>query len=82
MPFFTSQESLNEWARANADANRKELKRAKEEYENAIAGIGKDEWMAMNHIENEAAWEHHIEWRRDYVKSIERKIRKYERMIK
>lgn len=80
--FYTNKADYVEWLNRQVELIRtKALPMAKREYELALAGVGKEAWMSMNNITDEAEWQKHIEWRKDCVAYEERRIRKYQREI-
>lgn len=87
--FWETAEAYAEHNRREADAIRNNgLRQAKEEYEKELHDEKtKNAWLRMNNLtsdkvsdeERAVIWEDHLRWRRDYIKSLERKIRKLER---
>lgn len=87
--FFTDAKTYAEYNRREADAIRKHgLRQAKEEYEKALYDAEtKTAWLRMNNLTSDrysdedraVAWEDYLKWRRNYIKYLERKIRKLER---
>lgn len=81
---FTTKESLIAWYNGEIEAiTNNGLRQAKENYENALKGIGKEKWMRFNNISetNEEAWQMHLNWLKDQVRYLERKIKKYQKEI-
>lgn len=86
---FTSAESYADWNRRQAEAIRNNgLRMMREELDKALdEEDAKEKWLSMNGLYTngitdevrEYEWERHIKWMRDYIKSLERKIRKLER---
>lgn len=84
LAMFTTKESYVRWLKNEIEAIRKHgLRQAIEEYESALKGETKERWMRFNNIplENEEAWNQHLNWLRGTVEDIEKKIKKYEREI-
>lgn len=84
LAMFTTKESLVNWHKNEIEAIRNNgLKMAKEEYEAALRGEGKEWWMRWNNIPEteEEHWNRHLDWLREQVEYLERKIRKYQRVI-
>ena len=79
---FTTKEELVNWYTNEIEAIRNNgLKLAREMYEAALKGEGKESWMKFNNTTDEAVWIHHLRWLKNQVKYHERKIKKYEREI-
>ena len=81
---FTTKEALVNWYQNEIEAIRNNgLKNAREEYEAALKGEGKEWWMRWNHIPEteEERWNSHLDYLKDQVEYLERKIRKYQRVI-
>ena len=79
---FTTKESYVTWLNNEIEAIRKNgLRMAKEEYEKALNGEGKERWMSFNNTTNEEHWNLHLNWLKDQVEYLERKIKKYQREI-
>lgn len=82
LAMFTTKESLVTWYKNEIEAIRNNgLRQAKEEYEAALQGEGKEWWMRWNNTTDEEVWNRHLEWMREQVEYLERKIRKYQREI-
>ena len=84
LAMFTTKEALVAWYEREIEAITKNgLRQAREDYENALKGIGKEKWLTMNNcsVNNEEIWQQHLDWLRGQVKYMERKIRKYQRQI-
>lgn len=79
---FTTKESYVTWLSNEIEAIRNHgLKQATEEYEAALRGEGKEKWMSFNKTTDEEIWNLHLNWLKDQVKYLERKIKKYQREI-
>lgn len=79
---FTTKESFITWMENEIEAIRNNgLKNAKEAYETALRGEGKEAWMRLNNTTDEKAWNRHLSWLREQVEYLEKKIRKYQREI-
>ena len=84
---FTTKEAFVEWHQREIEAIRKNgLKFAKEQYEKALRGEGKEAWLKWNNasIDSEGAdemWAHYLDYLKGDVAYLERKIKKYERAI-
>ena len=82
LAIFTTKESYVTWLTNEIEAIRKHgLRQAKEEYEAALRGEGKEKWMNFNKTTDEGIWNRHLNWLRGQVEYLERKIRKYQREI-
>lgn len=82
LAMFTTKESYINWLKNEIEAIRNNgLKRAKEMYEAALKGEGKESWMSFNKTTSEEVWNSHLSWLREQVEYPERKIRKYQREI-
>lgn len=84
VPFFSTKESLANWARREAELIRTNgLDCARREYAAVCAGQGKAEWLKWNRIPADRAdelWQTHIDWHKKNVAYLERKVRKLERL--
>ena len=79
---FTTKEALVNWYQNEIEAIRNNgLKNAKEMYEAALKGEGKEEWMAFNNTTDEGMWNRYLAWLKDQIKYLENKIKKYQREI-
>lgn len=81
---FTTKEALVNWYQNEIEAIRNNgLKMAKKEYEAALKGEGKESWMRMNNIPEteEEYWNRYLNYLKGQVEYLERKIRKYQRVI-
>ena len=82
LAMFTTKESYIAWLNNEIEAIRNNgLRQAKEEYEKALRGEGKESWMRLNNTDNEYAWNHHLSWLRGQVEYHEKKIKKYQSEI-
>lgn len=87
IPMFETKESYADYLQRKIEAVEKNgLALRKKAYEDAVNGVSNErEWfLRENHIskENEeAAWQHHLEWMHDQVKYIEKDIRKMKREL-
>lgn len=86
LSLFTTKEQQVEYLNRLADSiEANGLRQAREELSKAEQGVGKAGFLKMNNIPEEKyeeVWAHHIEWLRDNVKYLERKVRKYRKMAK
>ena len=79
---FTTTEDRVTWYQNEIEAIRNNgLKNAKEAYETALRGEGKESWMRLNNTTDEEMWNRHLGWMREQIEHLERKIRKYQREI-
>ena len=79
---FTTKEDLVNWYQNEIEAIRNNgLKNAREMYEAALRGEGKENWMKLNNTTDEGMWNHHLRWLREQIAYLERKIRNYQREI-
>lgn len=79
MSMFRTPQQFAEWANSHADYLERGLKREKETYEQELQGVGRESFLEWNHISDDKAdemWEHHHEWRRGSIASMERRIKK------
>lgn len=84
IPVFTTKESLVAWYEREIESIRNNgLKQAKEDLEKALKGESRKTWMKFNNIDesNNEIWEQHLDWLRGNVAYLERKIKKYQRII-
>lgn len=82
LSMFTTKESYVAWLENEIEAIRKNgLKAAKEQYELALEGVGKESWMRFNKTSDEAVWEQHLNWLKGLVEYLEKKIKKYQKEI-
>ena len=82
LSMFTTKESRITWLENEIKAIRENgLKMAKEQYELALTGNGKESWMRLNKTNCEEAWYQHLLWMKDQIKYLERKIRKYQKEL-
>lgn len=87
LAMFTTKEGFVKWHEREIEAIRSHgLKQAKERYEMALRGEGKEAWLKMNNatIDSEGAdemWARYLNYLKGEVAYLERKIRKYERAI-
>ena len=82
LSMFTTKESRIAWLETEIEAIRNNgLKMAKNEYELALAGHGKEDWMRLNKTTCEEAWYQHLLWMKDQIKYLEKKVRKYQKEI-
>lgn len=82
LSMFTTKESYVAWLENEIEAIRKNgLKAANEQYELALAGVGKESWMRFNHTRDEEVWEQHLNWLKGRVEYLEKKIKKYQKEI-
>ena len=79
---FTTKEARANWFQNEIEAIRNNgLKNAREMYDAALRGEGKESWMSLNNTTDEGVWNRHLSWLREQVEYLERKIRKYQREI-
>lgn len=82
LAIFTTKEAYTTWLKNEIEAIRNNgLKQAKEMYEAALKGKGKESWMSLNNTTDDGVWNRHLSWMREQVEYLERKIRKYQREI-
>lgn len=84
IPVFTTKESLVAWYEKEIEAiTNNGLRQAKEDLEKALNGESRKAWMKFNNIDesNDEVWEQHLIWLRGNVAYLERKIKKYQRII-
>ncbi len=85
IPVFTTKESFILWHEREIEAMTKNgLRQAKEEYESALKGVGRQAWLDLNHIPAEDAdemWSHKLQYLADSIRYIERKIKRYQKKI-
>lgn len=83
---FREPKSYIEWMQNEAEAIRNHgLRFAEQELADAISGKSKEAWFRMNTgiapEDQNFAWDGYIKWLTGRVKSLKRKIRKYEKEI-
>lgn len=82
LAMFTTKESYVIWLKNEIEAIRKNgLKQAREMYEAALRGEGKENWMRFNKTTDEEVWSRHLIWLREQIEYMEKKIKKYQREI-
>ena len=84
LAMFTTKDSLVAWYQREIEAIRNNrLKAARYQYEAALRGEGKETWMKFNNIplDDEEAWNNQVNWLAGQVECLERKIKKYQRII-
>ena len=84
LAMFSNPADLSAWAKRQAELIRTHgLATARKEYAAARAGQGKAEWLDLNGIPAELAdeyWKKHVNWHKGHVASLERKVRKLEKI--
>ena len=85
LAMFNSKESYSIWlAQMINGIEENGLATARTEYEKAMKGIGRINFLNVHHISPanaNAEWQSHLKWLEDQVKYLEKKVNKYKKEL-
>ena len=81
---FSTKESYKNYLSENISGVNRAIATYKKNLVDAQNGVGREQFLKINLIPDDCAdeyWNHHIEWIADYLKSLERKLKRFQREL-